>query len=326
MNERNIVAFLHSRFGTILMTVIAVVATVASFSSGNIDHIPGDSGMWILSASKWILNPIISMLVSLLTNIAIAFLLIIINKRYNVLRSTSCLFAGLYLIMLISQPTIIAQLHNGTMMCLVMTLATAILFSTFNRPYPRQPIFLIFLLLSVGSMTQYAYAFYIPLFLLGCAQMRIFGFKTFIAALLGCISPVWIMWGFGLISFSDMPIPHFSNLFEGISNQETLQLVVTTAFSLLLMLTMGVLNLMKVYNLNSHMRAFNGFISILTFATTILAIADFRNIATYLPLINCYTAFQTAHFFIANPFRRSYIAILSIIAIYISFYWWGTMI
>lgn len=326
MNERNIVALLHSRFGSLLMALIAVAATVVSFMSGNISHIPGDSGTWLLSANEWITNPSISLIASLLTNIGVAALLIYINKQYNVLRSVSHLFAGMFLIMQMAHPAIFGQFHNGTLLCATVILSTAILFSSFNQPFPRQPIFLIFLMLCVGTMSQYAFAFYIPLFMLGCGQMRIFDIKTFTAALIGIITPLWIMWGFGLISVNDFKMPHLVDMFEAVNDKETIQIVATTAFTVLLLFSMGILNLMRVYNLNSQMRAFNGFLSILSFATAICVIADFRNMETYVPLLNCCAAFQVGHFFVVNTQRRSYIAILAIIAIYATLYWWSTVV
>ncbi len=326
MNEHDIVRFLHSRFGALLMMAVAFVATIMSFVSGNIGHIPGDTGMWLVSANEWIDNGLLSLAINLLANAAIAILLVFINKRYNVMRSVSCLFAGLFMVMQMSEPAVLGQFHGGTLLCMTVVCGIAILFSTFNRPFPRQPVFLVFLLLGTGMMTQYAYVLYIPVFLLGCAQMRIFDIKTAIAAFLGVVTPVWIMWGFGFISFSQLPIPQFVNLFVAIDNSETIQLLVSTGFTLLLMLSMGVLNLMRVYNYNSQMRAFNGFISIVTFLTAIFVVADFKNMATYLPLVNCCAAFQTGHFFASNTNRRSYIALLGIISVYVALYWWSAVI
>ena len=322
MNERRIVAFLHSRFGTLLMALIAVSAITLSVY---IYHIPTNIGMWFLSISELITNPTLSFITNLFVLLSTAALLIIINKRFNVLRSTSHLFAGLFLIMMASQPIASIQFNAGTLMCMIIIISTAVLFSTFNRPFPRQPIFLIFLLLCTGAIAQYAYVLYIPIFMLGCGQMRVFDLKSFTAAMLGCITPIWIMCGFGLISITELPLPQFADIFESIDKNLTLNLLVTTSFSLLLMLSMGVLNILNVYNLNSQMRAFNGFFSILTFATAIFAIADYGNIISYIPLINCCAAFQTGHFFIANQHKRSYIAIIGIIAIYATFYWWNSL-
>lgn len=325
MNERRIVAFLHSRFGTLLMALIAICAIVLSFIHIDICHIPTNIGMWFLSISELIANPTLSFLTNIFALLSIATLLIIINKRFNVLRSTSNLFAGLFLVMMASQPISSIQFNAGTLLCVTIIFSTAILFSTFNRPFPRQPIFLIFLLLCTGAIAQYAYALYIPIFMLGCGQMRVFDLKSFTAAMLGCITPIWIMCGFGLISITELQLPQFANLFESIDKNLTLQLLITTSFSMLLMLSMGILNILNVYNLNSQMRAFNGFFSILTFATAVFAIADYGNITSYIPLINCCAAFQTGHFFIANQHKRSYIAIIGIIVIYATFYWWNTL-
>lgn len=326
MTEHDILRFLHSRFGTMLMMAIAIVATIVSYCTGNIADIPGDTGTWLPSADDWLPVGGASLVINLVLNVFIAVMLILLNKRFNILRSASDLFAGLFLILQMALPSFIGQFYGGTLLCVVVLFLTFKLYMAFNRPYPLQPIFLIFFLLTMGAMSQYAYLFYIPLFLIGCAQMRILNLKTLLAAGIGIITPIWILWGFDLISFKNIELPHIVNVFSAIDSHEMLQLLVTIGITVMATFVFGVLNLVRVFNYNSKTRAYNGFISIMSFITIILVLADYTNSAAYIPLLNCCAAFQMGHYFAINNYQRSYIAILGIIAVYIALYWWSVMV
>jgi hypothetical protein len=309
-----------------LMMAIAIVATIVSYYTGNVVDIPGDTGTWLPSADDWLPAGGTSLVINLVLNVLIAAMLILLNKRFNILRSSSDLFAGLFLILQMSLPSFMGQFYGGTLLCFAVLFVTYKLYMAFNRPYPLQPIFLIFFLLTVGAMSQYAYLFYIPVFMIGCAQMRIFSFKTLLAIGIGIIAPVWILWGFDLISLRDIKLPHFVNVFSAIDSKEMLQLLVTVGVTVMATFVFGILNLVRVFNYNSKTRAYNGFISIMSFVTIILVLADYTNCATYIPLLNCCAAFQMGHYFAINNYQRSYIAILGIIAVYIALYWWSVMV
>jgi hypothetical protein len=309
-----------------LMMAIAIVATIVSYYTGNVVDIPGDTGTWLPSADDWLPAGGTSLVINLVLNVLIAAMLILLNKRFNILRSPSDLFAGLFLILQMSLPSFMGQFYGGTLLCFAVLFLTYKLYMAFNRPYPLQPIFLIFFLLTVGAMSQYAYLFYIPVFMIGCAQMRIFSFKTLLAVGIGIIAPVWILWGFDLISLRDIKLPHFVNVFSAIDSKEMLQLLVTVGVTVMATFVFGILNLVRVFNYNSKTRAYNGFISIMSFVTIILVLADYTNSATYIPLLNCCAAFQMGHYFAINNYQRSYIAILGIIAVYIALYWWSVMV
>ncbi len=57
--------------------------------------------------------------------------------------------------------------------------------------------------------------------------------------------------------------------------------------------------------------------------TTVFALVNFNNFTFYLPLLDMLAAYQVGHFFTYRRHRRSYIAILLIIAIYAALYCWA---
>ncbi len=323
MTETDIVRFLHSRFGTVTMMTIAIVAVVVSFFEGDIIPFIGSNGLGLPSANEWIAPGVLSLFINVTLNTAIALLMVFLNKRFNVFRNVSSLFAGMFFILQMPFPSMFGQFYGGTLLCLIAILSTILLFASFNRPYPLQPIFLIFFLFATASFTQYAYLLYLPIFLLGCGQMRIFNIKTILAAGMGTVTPLWILWGFGIITFESISIPDFKSILSAIDSIELFQMLLSVGFTLFLCLIFGTLNLIRIFNYNAQTRSYNGFISILSIATMLFVIFDYPNLAIYIPILNCCTAFQIGHFFSTNNSRRSYIAIIGIILTYATLYIWS---
>ncbi len=323
MTETDIVRFLHSRFGTVTMMTIAIVAVVVSFFEGDIIPFIGSNGLGLPSANEWIAPGGLSLFINVTLNIAIALLMVFLNKRFNVFRNVSLLFAGMFFILQMPFPSMFGQFYGGTLLCLIAILSTILLFASFNRPYPLQPIFLIFFLFAAASFTQYAYLLYLPIFLFGCGQMRIFNIKTILAAGMGTVTPLWILWGFGIITFESISIPDFKSILSAIDSIELFQMLLSVGFTLFLCLIFGTLNLIRIFNYNAQTRSYNGFISILSIATMLFVIFDYLNLAIYIPILNCCTAFQIGHFFSTNNSRRSYIAIIGIILTYATLYIWS---
>lgn len=80
---------------------------------GDVVHMPGNNGFGLPSANEWIDNSAVSLVVSLALNITISFLLLYLNKRFNIIRSVSMLFAGMFLVMQGGQPSLMGQLYDG---------------------------------------------------------------------------------------------------------------------------------------------------------------------------------------------------------------------
>lgn len=302
--------------------VLAVTATVLSFFRGDIITVAGSNGLGLPSANEWINHGELSLSVNVLLNVGIAMLMLFLDRSFNVSRSVSALFAGMFFVLQMPFPSLCGQFYGGTLLCLIVVFSTATLFSSFNRPYPLQPVFLIFFLLAAGSFTQYAYLFYLPVFLLGCAQMRIFSLKTLLAAGMGAVTPLWMLWGLGIVDFSGFSLPGFRSILSAIGSVEALQMFVSVGVTLLLCLIFGTLNLIRVFNYNAQTRSYNGFLSLLSIATALFVFFDYYNLIIYIPMLNCCTAFQIGHFFSASNGRRSYIAILGVIVLYVALYLW----
>ncbi len=325
ISEKNISDFLYSRYAVAIFAIITIIATHFAMIYGEVTPILDNKGFGLAPANQWIPFGTWSMIVNIILNIAIALLMIYINKVFNVLRNPTIIFAGLFFILQMPITDITGQLYGGTLLCATMLICAFFLFTTFNN-YNPYAIYIILCILSLGAFFQYAFLFYVPIILLGCAQMRIFNLRTSLAALFGMLTPPWILYGFGILNYENASLPALSNIFEHISIEEALQMLLTIGLTIFLCIGSWFVNIVKIISYNARTRAFNGFIALLAFTTILLIIIDFSNYIVYIPLLNSCAALQLAHLFTIYEARRSYLGILGVFLVYSALYIWGLWI
>lgn len=317
--------YLHSRGFAALLMAIAVTGSLIANSEGNPLPLPGDKGLAFPSPNHWVSSPLWSIGVCLALNLLVAMLTVYINRVHNVLRSMTMLFVGIFFIMQAATPDLMNQLYGGIIVCTVLITCTLILFSIYGRPDSTRRVFLLFFLAALTALCQYTLLFYIPMLLIGCLQMRVLNLRSFLAAVVGCVTPAWIFIGFGLITPADFRWPDFISYFSMMTNREIVPIAATVAVTMVTGIFFTLLNVIKILSYNSRTRAYNGFISLLLFATVVLIIFDYVDMVVYIPLLNCCTAFQIGHFFTLRRGRRSYIGILAIVFVYTALYLWNTV-
>lgn len=322
MKASTLSQFLHTRNFAALLIVVSIIGALAAYSGGNVLPLPADKGLALPSPNRWITSPGLSLAISLALNLFVAMLTVYINRAYNVLRNMSMLFAGLFFVMQAATPSLVCQFYGGIVVCTVLVVSSLMLFSIYGNPDSTRRVFLIFFFVSLAALFQYALLFYIPLLLLGCAQMRVLNLRSFLAAIVGCVTPVWILVGFGVIALDDFRSPDFISYFSMMTAREIMPIAVAVAVTMLIGVLFTLLNLMKILSYNSRNRAYNGFIALMLFMTAALVVVDFVDIAVYLPLLNCCAAFQVGHFFILHKGKHSYIGTLLILLIYVALYSW----
>lgn len=315
-----------SRWIPFVTFVVMVVSAIYALSCGATYHIEGDKGLVFPSANAWISSPEVALWINMAINAAVIVLMISINKVYNIPRTITYIYATFFTVMLTASPTISSQLYSGTLLLAVVSGCMALMFSSFAQPLALRRVFLVFFLMSACASTQYAYMVYIPIFVIGCAQMRILTFRTILAALLGIITPWWIMLGVGIISPDDFHFPHFISVFSVTTVNDTLILIVTASLTTLLTITAYVMSLLKLMTYNARTRACNGLLSLITFVTILAMAIDFTNFLTYIPVLNFGAAFFLSHLFVIRRTARGWIAILSIIIAYYALYSWRIII
>ena len=256
---------------------------------------------------------------------ATAWAMIAINRQFNILRTLSVFFAAYFLFITCSTPFMSCFAGTSSVLAACMIFCMWILFTLYNEPHSNRRIFLIFAILSVGTLYDWKFLFFIPLFVIGLAQMRILRTKKIIAALIGIFTPPWIVFGLDL-----MPIPQLPHIFFTpptilLQSPEALPFLCTVLLTMAIGFLLGSINLLRILGFNARARAYNGFLALLGIYTGILDIINFTALPDYMTLLNACVAFQVGHFFRATASRRGYILIVLLFAAYTSLYLWANL-
>lgn len=279
-----------------------------------------------LTPSGWLgFMPELSWGVNFAVLSATAWAMIAINRQFNILRTLSVFFAAYFLFITCSTPFMSCFAGTSSVLAACMIFCMWILFTLYNEPHSNRRIFLIFAILSVGTLYDWKFLFFIPLFVIGLAQMRILRTKKIIAALIGIFTPPWIVFGLDL-----MPIPQLPHIFFTpptilLQSPEALPFLCTVLLTMAIGFLLGSINLLRILGFNARARAYNGFLALLGIYTGILAIINFTVLPDYMTLLNACVAFQVGHFFRATASRRGYILIVLLFAAYTSLYLWANL-
>lgn len=325
MNPALITHFMHTRGGVLLLWLVAMACSALVMLHGGVLPLTGQGGVALPSANNWLPGgswP--SWCASMAVNALVAVIAITINRTFNPLRSMTVIFAGLYPVLMMGTPALFGQLYGGSLLALVVMTVQLILFGTYGTPARTRSIFLIFFILALTALACRAALFYIPLLLLGCLQMRVLNWRAFLAAVLGIITPAWILIGFGIISIDHFTWPHLENVFPVIESADLLPLIVTIGFTMLIAVVATLANLVKIIGYNAQTRAYNGFTTVSLLATIALIIFDWQDALIFVPVLNIFTCIQLAAFFGRHSeSRHGFLLIWGIVIVYICLCQWS---
>lgn len=306
------------------MVAVAAVLMLAgariAFQLGDVTYLTADRGLLFESPNLWISDTWLTMVVNTGLILLTAIAWILITQIFNPFRSLTHLQASFYVVMMLSVPDIIDQLCSGTILAALMPGLFALLWSSYADMHRLRHIFLLFTILSAFSMAQYCFAVYIPAFIVGCIQMKIFSLRTVIACILGLITPWWIVFGTGIADIADLHTPHFYDALANMDTDSVVNLVVVSVTTLILIVASWLANFMSVVSMNANLRAFNGSIAITAIFTMVALLIDFGNATSYLPALMSLTAYQLAFTFGRNNNERTFIPVLGIMGVYIALY------
>lgn len=242
------------------------------------------------------------------------------NQTFNIVRTQTNLNLGIFFLTACATPGVLGMQTAGILLCITVLFCLMIMFTIYQRHSATRRIFLVFTLLSAGSTFNYGFAAFIPAFILGCWQMRCLTFRSFLAILIGLITPYWILWGFGIITFEQLQAPTIM-----LPSADTLrhfsvpQLVAIICFLTVTPVTM-LYNLIQVLGRNARTRAFNGIIAGMTFWTCLATAIDFGHAMTYMALLCALAGIQLTIYFTTDAMRRGYIAILLAVVLSLAVY------
>ncbi len=316
----------HSYSAAILMAAVAAIYLLLYGELSETLPFKTDFGVGLASSVRWSMHPIAGMVLNIVLNLLIMTLMMALNKSYNVLRSVTWLPVGLFALMQAATPFGVLSLNSGTLVCLVVLLGLFIMFRSYGIPSDTKSVFLTFLLLSAGAVVQYCFLLFIPIFLIICAQMRIFNARSVLAAVFG-LATVWIiMLNFGLIGLEDISFPVITSVFGMLDLDDTLYLLSAAGLTSLLLVVSIAMNIFKTMAYNARSRSFNGALTILSVISIIAMMIDYNNLFAYISLLNMCAAFQITHYFVNHRYDYQYLGVLAVVGIYILLYIWRIVI
>lgn len=325
--ERIVTRLLRSRLGTYMLMGAALVSVLIASATATLPAMTTGRGLLTGAMGSSVVGASSPLLVALAAIGIIMGLMTFINGAFNLLRTSSILFVGVFAFMEAASPIISTRFGSGMIVAAGVLCAMALMYTTYQQPVTgTKRTFLVFTLLSAGSMLQYAFVAYLPVFLAGCAQMRCFTFRSLLAAVAGMVVPWWILLGMGFITFDDIVFPTGLSIFSQLGSAGTAQLAAVIAVTVIAGFTLTLTNMVKIYNYNARSRSFTGLLVTVTIATLLLTMIDFANILAYLTLLNCCVAFQTALFFRINAENRGYITVAAVLATYFILFVWSIFV
>lgn len=297
-----------------------LVAARIAFVRDEITYVTIDRGLLFPSPNLWISDHWLTMVVNTGLLLATALVWMFVIQVFNPFRALTNLPGTFFLIMVLSVPDIADQLTTGTILAALMPACMALLWSAFADEGRLRHIFLLFAILSGMTMTQYAFAVYIPAFIIGCAQMKIMSVRTIVACLLGLVTPWWIVIGTGIADFNELHLPDTTAFFAAFDTDGIVNLLLVSIGTGIITLVTWFVNIMKVITLNVNMRSYNGNIAMVGLFTIVAMCADFTNTSAYLPTLMLVASYQLSLLFGTSNDNRNTIVPLVIMAIYVAVY------
>lgn len=319
--EIAITRFVRSRGCALLLTLAAV-----SFAIISDLHHPGtpelqNLGMAFPSANVWFHSTTLSVVLACFLNLVIGVVMVLINRSFNVLRTVSLTFAGLFLLMQASMPRLTGYLCDGLFMGLGLLAAITLMYTSYMHRDATPRIFLAFFIIGWGALWRLPWLAFLPAMVGGLVQMRILSLRMVLAAALGVAAPLWIVWGMGLSDIASWTLPAISFDISQLSDHPLLkQSLAAGAVSLTCGALLGIANLFKILSYNVATRAYNGLLFTVSITTGVMCIIDWHHLSLYLTMLNACTAFQAGHFLKINIQHRGYIIILAMIAVYVTLF------
>ena len=280
------------------------------------------TGLLAPGAGQWFAPTLLNRLLNALFVLVGGVLLLRINNRFSLIQRHTLLPFLFFLLFELVSPSL-TLLGDGNVTAVVLLLLCILFFHAYQSE-KAQPAFLIMFTLALCTLFCTRYIYYVPLFLIGFAQMRCLSIKSLLGALVGLITPFWIGVGLDWIPASQLTrlLPDFDfTIPQSIPyDNPQLWIVVLTA---LLGLFSGTTMLYSTFNEKRQIRAYNGFTNLLSVYAALLLIVDYRNYTLYLPVLNAAVAMQAASFFTNNGGKKpAVISFYLVLTLYIALFLW----
>ncbi len=185
--------------GTVLLVLFCVGWWYFPYLIGKQPFMLHDDPPFVLSVFSF--NPAINNFLSLLLTVLNAILIQNLNLRFNILRKRSLLPFLIFLFLMAGWYPLhfIWELHLALS---IFILAFYYFFDMYRQPAAVEQAFMGSFLIAVASLFLPPLLWMVPVVWINFLQMRAFTLRTFLASILGILSP-WILYAGGYFVFQD---------------------------------------------------------------------------------------------------------------------------
>ncbi len=192
---------------------------------------------------------------------------------------------------------------RGSVIALFVAVALSVLYLMFQRAYETKTIFLIYFLCGIGALWQRSFLFVGVALYIVIILLRAFSLRGLVASLLGLVTPLIILGGFGLLDVYTLIENYMQIPVAGIEPQWIFAASVAVLF--------GAVMFLPSYGYPAKQRARNMAMLGLTVPAVLLPCVDVVHMDLYLPVLNLCGAYSVGHF--SATHRYGWIAALLVI-------------
>lgn len=283
-------------FGLAGAIIAVLTMCILSYVKHPIDITPGQYGICLPSPDAWGFNSFGSWFLNMVLIGFITALLFVINKNYNFIRTTDPAFLTIFLVMAASGPWFTETINASVLLCLAIVVCLGIIFESYASRNATQEMFIMGVVIGMGTMVQYAFIPIAVVFLLWALFMKILRIKETLAYLAGIICPYWIGLGVGWLSFSDFHFPSLTPLFSYSQNHSEFVILLTAiGIATIVGFLATLVNAMKLYAGNARIYAMNLCVMAVGAMAALCIMVDFDNMHAYVITLFMACAIQLAN-------------------------------
>lgn len=265
---------------------------------------------------------VVTNLLSLSTVVITAYLLIVMNNSFALIRKRASVQSTFYILLASISPLLLHQL-NGNLSTLSLLIALHFLFLSYQQREHASYLFHAFTFLGLGSLFLPPLIAFIPLFWLGSYQFQSLTLRGFCASLLGFALPYWfllghLIWHRQLALFDDYSA-QWLPFQESLSTITPWQ-IATLCYLMLLFIVSAIHCLATGFDDKLRTRAFLQFLISLTVCLVLALLAYPQQTDSWLLLLLLPVSILSGHLFVLTHSRSSNLFFLLCTALWLLLY------
>ena len=313
----NLKLFISGKYTSVWWIILYLTGVYLTGRLTTLPAVEPHGGLLWPGAGQWLAPTLLNRVVNSLLVLLGGVLLLRINNRFSLIQKHTLLPFFFFLLLELASPAL-SLVGDGTVTTVVLLLLLTLFFHAYQSDR-AQYAFLIFGALALGTLFCTRFAYFVPLFLIGFSQIRYLSVKSLAGALIGFITPFWFVVGTDLMPFSQLALllPDFTPTLPASLPYDNSQFWIIVLTALL-----GLFS----FNEKRQIRAYNGFVNLLSVYTALLLILDYTHYSYYLPILNAAVSMQAAFFFTNNGNRKpGVILFYLILTLYIALFIWNLL-